>query len=514
MGDYSEIIYESKVSRLRHPDYLATLGFLLGLPRSDIRGARILAVGCGTGRHLVPLAHELPQATIVGVDPEADPLRWGRELARLCRVSNLTLLEGYVGDLQDEHFDIILVHGVYSWISHDSRAVLRRDLARCLQPGGIMVVSHNVVPGWRIRQIIKDAILLIPGYQEMCDVRERISLVRDFLAAFADNVTAEGMGYTSLIAREVGRLQREPDHYLRHELMHDLADGEALAAVGKKFANEGLQYLGDALWQRMAVTQGSGVIQDSTAVPLGAKLEQRLTWRDLTQGEAFRESLFIRSETSLTGDSLVARLRECFFVGFLEEQEYDSRSGVWRMVDLRGRPVTLRSRSERSVVSFLTSRWPHFTPWLELCSATGLASYEVEAAVESLLKRDLLIPSLRPPVLGSANVLGSATGLGSATVQPLATLPWIAHQAAQGELITNGHYDAVEVGGFERALIAGIAAGNTNPSLLAHYLGQQMRQGGANEIPTEEELVEGVIAGLETLEQAAMLEGGAGRSYF
>lgn len=49
-------------------------------------------------------------------------------------------------DLPD--FDVIALHGIWSWISDDNRKIVTDIIRRKLRPGGIAYISYNCLPGW------------------------------------------------------------------------------------------------------------------------------------------------------------------------------------------------------------------------------------------------------------------------------------------------------------------------------------------------------------------------------
>ena len=49
-------------------------------------------------------------------------------------------------DLPD--FDFIGLHGIWSWITDENRAVLVDFIRRKLKVGGVVFVSYNTMPGW------------------------------------------------------------------------------------------------------------------------------------------------------------------------------------------------------------------------------------------------------------------------------------------------------------------------------------------------------------------------------
>ena len=69
------------------------------------------------------------------------------------RLDNVPFIEADLADLDDRaldrlpEFDLITVHGVWSWVSEPVREGVLRLLMRRLKPGGLVVVTYNALPG-------------------------------------------------------------------------------------------------------------------------------------------------------------------------------------------------------------------------------------------------------------------------------------------------------------------------------------------------------------------------------
>lgn len=109
-------------------------------------GARILDLGCGSGRHTAA-AYGLPAARVVGVDRGLADLHAARE--RLALHDRLGVCGGgawrlVAGDglrlpFREACFDLVICAEVLEHIREDGRAVA--EIARVLRPGGHLVVS-------------------------------------------------------------------------------------------------------------------------------------------------------------------------------------------------------------------------------------------------------------------------------------------------------------------------------------------------------------------------------------
>lgn len=131
-----------------HPD-VSTRYYGCGLVApDDIVGARILDLGCGTGRDVFLLARLVgPAGEVVGVDMTDEQLDFARRHESWhaerygYRTPNTRFLKGYIEelealDLAPESFDVVVSNCVIN-LSTDKPAVFR-GVARLLKPGGAM----------------------------------------------------------------------------------------------------------------------------------------------------------------------------------------------------------------------------------------------------------------------------------------------------------------------------------------------------------------------------------------
>ncbi len=109
--------------------------------------ARVLVAGCGDGTEAFNVRRKLPRAEVVAVDFSARSISVARRLQRRSKeMRNIRFLEA---DLTDPRlpsrlggeFDLILCHGVYSYIPKAARVM--RNFARCLRPGGALYLGVN-----------------------------------------------------------------------------------------------------------------------------------------------------------------------------------------------------------------------------------------------------------------------------------------------------------------------------------------------------------------------------------
>jgi len=119
-------------------------------------------------------------------------------------------------DLPD--FDFIGLHGIWSWISDENRAVIVDFLRRKLKLGGVLYISYNTQPGWTAMLPVRD---LLTEHAEVMGARGRgiVNRVDDALQ-FADEMMALNPKFSAANPQVADRLKKIKDqnrHYLAHE---------------------------------------------------------------------------------------------------------------------------------------------------------------------------------------------------------------------------------------------------------------------------------------------------------
>ena len=90
-------------------------------------------------------------------------------------------------------FDYIGLHGIWSWISDENRAVIVDFVRRKLKVGGVLYISYNTQPGWAAMVPMRD---LLTEHAEVlgADGAGIVSRI-DSALAFADQLLAANPAY-------------------------------------------------------------------------------------------------------------------------------------------------------------------------------------------------------------------------------------------------------------------------------------------------------------------------------
>src|SRR4051794_15066241 len=127
---YDDVPYPSVPFPQTHPDRLATLATLFGMRTAPVEQCRVLELGCGDGANLIPMALVMPESHFLGLDLAGAPIGRGRETIEALGLRNVELrqedLRAFATNVdgEQEPFDFIVAHGVYSWVPEDVREAL------------------------------------------------------------------------------------------------------------------------------------------------------------------------------------------------------------------------------------------------------------------------------------------------------------------------------------------------------------------------------------------------------
>ncbi|MES2207139.1 MAG: class I SAM-dependent methyltransferase [Pseudomonadota bacterium] len=119
-------------------------------------------------------------------------------------------------DLPD--FDFIGLHGIWSWISDDNRAVIIDFLRRKLKVGGVLYISYNTLPGWStfapMRHLLTQHAQIIGA--EGHGIVNRINGALDFADKLLEAKPRFGL-QNPQIEKRLEQLRSHNRHYLAHE---------------------------------------------------------------------------------------------------------------------------------------------------------------------------------------------------------------------------------------------------------------------------------------------------------
>ena len=115
-------------------------------------------------------------------------------------------------------FDSIGLHGIWSWINDENRAVIVDFIRRKLKVGGVLYISYNTQPGWAAMTPMRD---LLTEHSEVMGVTgQGIAKRIDGALDFADKLLATNPSYLKanpMVAERFKGMKAHNRNYLAHE---------------------------------------------------------------------------------------------------------------------------------------------------------------------------------------------------------------------------------------------------------------------------------------------------------
>jgi SAM-dependent methyltransferase len=195
------------------------LAFLnAGLVPPDVGAACELGFGQGMSANMHAAASVVKW---YGTDFNPSQAGFAQELARVAESGSQLFDEAFDqfctrADLPE--FDYIGLHGIWSWISDENRAVIVNFIRKKLKVGGVLYISYNTLPGWgtfapmrhlmteHAEVIGADGVGIVSRIDGALDFTEKL-LATNPLFARAN----------PLIADRINKIKDQNRHYLAHE---------------------------------------------------------------------------------------------------------------------------------------------------------------------------------------------------------------------------------------------------------------------------------------------------------
>lgn len=260
-------------------------------------GMTYCELGCGQGVTANIIAASNPDAHVVAIDFNPAHIARAREAARIAGIRNVEFLELSFEDMNARadlpSFDLVTMHGVWSWISDEGRRQITSFLARQLKPGGAVLATYNAMPGWTailpVQKLLSESSRFMEGRSDQ-RVMQGLDLVSDLQKAGSGSLGDEKLLTT---IREGKGNEVDRPVYLAHEYLN--GDWTPLYHI------DTARILGEA---KLQFAGSTGLLQNFPDLALRPQHREALlkvpagplreTLKDYLVPRAFRRDLFVR----------------------------------------------------------------------------------------------------------------------------------------------------------------------------------------------------------------------------
>ncbi len=409
-GYVTDTAYVHDFCRSQTPAILSLAALSRGVAAPGGRGEPFAYcdLGCGQGFTANLVAAANPRAEVFAADFNPTHIAGARALASAAALKNITFREAGFDELVDDaarpDFDVICLHGVYSWISPENRRTLVALIRRRLRSGGMLYISYDAMPGWAGMAPLRR--VLLERHVSSGSASSQAGLAQAL--AFADRLKELDARFFRMYpyaAVQWDRLKKLPASYLAHELLTRDWQAFSFGEVASELADAKLTYVGSAHLtdhvDRVNFTEEQQKFLAEIADPsLGE------TTRDMITGRQFRRDVFVKGVAALRPPAARERWLDTRVALTLPAEEvelsFDTPLGTLALrpemyqpvIDVLGRgPMTVRELVESPPAAKL--EW------------TGILD-----AIKVLVGRGVLEPAL--PAQGDGERAASARGFNAA----------------------------------------------------------------------------------------------------
>jgi SAM-dependent methyltransferase len=295
-GYVTDVTYTSNFYREITPSWLALTGLLLGHRPPDLAAPFSYAdLGCGNGFTSLVIAAACPHAEVWGFDFNPAHVEFANGLAARAGLTNVRFVESSFADLEAApdselpDFDIMVSHGVLSWISPANRKHLIGAVAKRLKPGGLVYLSYNVTTGWTgmvpVRMLMRMLTTASP---------ERTDLAVPGVLDFVDRLKQAGASFFTAnpaLENRLTDIRKQDARYIAHEYLNQDWHPLMFTEVAGEMLEAKCRYIGSATLAENIDT----VSVPPNVVPILAETRDpylRETLRDLGCAQTFRRDLY------------------------------------------------------------------------------------------------------------------------------------------------------------------------------------------------------------------------------
>lgn len=286
------------------------LAFLnAGLVPPEVGSACELGFGQGMSANLHAAASVVQWA---GTDFNPAQAGFAQELARVANSGAQLFDEAFdqfCSRAELPEFDYIGLHGIWSWISDENRAVIVDFVRRKLKVGGVLYISYNTQPGWAAMVPMRD---LLTEHAEVlgADGAGIVSRI-DSALAFADQLLAANPAYARAnpqIAERIKMIKGQDRHYVAHEYFNRDWQPMAFAKMAQWLEPAKLQWACSAHY--LDAIDAVNLTAEQQALLAGIPDPMfRQTTRDFCVNQQFRKDYWVKGARKLSALEQAEALR-------------------------------------------------------------------------------------------------------------------------------------------------------------------------------------------------------------
>ena len=476
---YTEVPYHSDAFGQSSPETLEVIATLFGLTPPPAATARVLELGCASGGNLMPFAARHERSHCVGIDLVELQIEQGQQILKATGLANVTLTTMSIDDIDASfgQFDYIICHGVYSWVPASVQDAILRVCKNNLSPDGVAYVSYNTYPGWKTKEIVRDAMLLRAGGGT--SAQEKLGRAKG-MVEFLHQRAPVGSVLKAILNDAVPSLDKSGEHYLMHEYLELCNAPCYFKDFLARAQPHGLAYLGEAQPQIMFASNFGQDVAGPLLAELSHSQVELEQYLDFVVNRTFRQTLLVHAPhiSRLNYSLTKAPLEQLHYAGLFDPLEQTDPNSLAVTALCNGAKLQFNRPAQQVAVKAIHASYPATITFAQLVKAVQtkmkLDAAECEQEVKTLL--EYLIVS------GAVRYRCQAVVAASKVSKKPTALPFERQKALRFALapvrypVANVWHEALALDPVEHCLL-GALDGKTDAAGLAKHLEQAVAQG-------------------------------------
>ncbi len=303
-GYMAEISYTHGFYRELSPSLLNFATLLSG--HRMVQPLTYCELGCGQGYSSNLLAAANPHIQFHATDFNPAQVAGARDLAAEAGNDNITFYEDsfaeFLARTDLPEFDIISLHGIYSWVSDQHRAEIVEFIRRRLRPGGLVYISYNTLPGWAaampLRRLLVEGAAAAAGQAITGRIEQALAL-----AESVSSVNGRFFSTNPGMTERLERIKGQPRAYVAHEYLNQHWTPFYHGDVAAEMAKAKLNWITSAhLLDRLDAVNLTPEQQQALAQV--SDVTRQETLRDFMVNQQFRRDVFVKGAVRLSAGAL------------------------------------------------------------------------------------------------------------------------------------------------------------------------------------------------------------------
>jgi len=216
-------------------------------------------------------------------------------------------------------FDIIALHGIWSWVSAEARDAIVAIVRTKLKPGGILYVSYNCKPGWAPIEPLRHLLNLHASKAATGGLLARVEESLQFAQRLVDTNAGYFAQYPTIgsMVESIGKLDR---NYVSHEYFNRNWLPESFSEVSARLAEAKMDFAASAsLIDNMP---GLGVPSHCQEMLAGiSDLALYETTRDYLVNRQFRRDIYVKGKRQMSVAEIADQLDEYSFLTLADAED-------------------------------------------------------------------------------------------------------------------------------------------------------------------------------------------------